>query len=157
MTTNAIFMSKLSYLIQLWGGACGFLLSALQVTQNRAARGVTKLNWFTPTRILMKQCNWLSVKQLVFYHTILTTHKIVMNGRPGYLYDKMCREHSHNTRTSVRFGENFGGRSALASASFCYRGALTYNIVPQNIRQITNIDTFKKQLKTWIMSNIEVT
>ena len=96
------------------------------------------------------------MKQLVFYHTILTTHKVVVTGKPVYLHDKLCRQHSHNTRTSVRFGENFGGRSALASASFCYRGALTYNTVPQNIRQIENIDTFKKHLKKWTMENVEI-
>ena len=95
MINNGIFMSKLAYLIQLWGGTSGFLLKALQFTQNRAARGVTKSSWFTPTRILMRQCNWQSVKQLVFYHTILTTHKVVLTGKPEYLHDKICREHTH--------------------------------------------------------------
>ena len=74
---NGIFMSKLCYLIQLWGGAEGYLLHALQVIQNRAARAVTRMSWFTPTRVLLNKCKWLSVRQLVFYQTGLTTHKIV--------------------------------------------------------------------------------
>ena len=39
---NGIFISKLCYLIQVWGGCPEYLLSALQVLQNRAARAVTK-------------------------------------------------------------------------------------------------------------------
>ena len=74
---NGIFMSKLCYLIQLWGGTEDYLLHALQVIQNRAARAVTRMSWFTPTRVLLNKCKWLSVKQLIFYQTVLTTHKIV--------------------------------------------------------------------------------
>ena len=153
---NGVYTSKLCYLIQFWGGANDYLLRALQVTQNRAARMVTKQSWFTPTRILLKTCGWLSVRQLVVYHTVLTTHKVVISGLPEYMRDKMCREHSHNTRSTVKFGENFGGRSAIASASFCYRGTLSYNKLPQEIRSITNMDTFKTHLKKWISNNIDV-
>ena len=156
MVANGVFMSKLCFLIQVWGGSSEFLLKALQVIQSKAARIITKMSWFTPTRLLLKQCNWLSVRQLVHYHSILTTHKVVSTGRPEYLHNKMCREHQYNTRHSVKFGENFGGRSALASNSFCYRGVLSYGQIPQNIRQLKSFDSFKSQLKAWIMKNIEV-
>ena len=47
MLANGIFMSKLSYLIALWGG-CGIVLSqSLQVIQNKVARVVTRLDWKT--------------------------------------------------------------------------------------------------------------
>ena len=68
---NGVFMSVLAYLIPLWGGCEGYLVRAMQVLQNRAARQVTKLNWFTPTRKLLNQCNWLSISQLIFYHSAL--------------------------------------------------------------------------------------
>ena len=62
---NGIFISKLCYLIELWGGCEGYLLTSLQVIQNRAARAVTRKSWFTSTRSLLKDCRWLSVEQLV--------------------------------------------------------------------------------------------
>jgi hypothetical protein len=37
MVANGIFMSKLCYLIQLWGSADKYLIKALQVLQNKAA------------------------------------------------------------------------------------------------------------------------
>ena len=41
MVANGIVISKLCYLIQLWGGCEDYLLQSLQVLQNRAARIVT--------------------------------------------------------------------------------------------------------------------
>ena len=38
---NGVFMSVLAYLIPLWGGCEGYLVKALQVLQNRAARQLT--------------------------------------------------------------------------------------------------------------------
>ena len=77
MVANGIFLSKLCYLIQLWGGADGYLLGRLQVLQNKAARAVTGKSWFTPTRRLLEECKWLSVRQLVFYQTVM----IVMSAK----------------------------------------------------------------------------
>ena len=85
-----------------------------------AARAVTKLSWYTPTRMLLKQCNWLSVRQLAHYHTVLTTHKLVLTETPKYLHEKVCTTNSYNTRTKVKFGDNFTGISAIASHFLTY-------------------------------------
>ena len=42
MIANGVFISKLCYLIQLWGGCKNYLLRSLQVLQNKAARSVTR-------------------------------------------------------------------------------------------------------------------
>ena len=66
MVANGIFMSKLVYLIQLWGNSDKYLLKTIQILQNRAATVVTGKNWWTPVRRLLQECKWLSVKQLIF-------------------------------------------------------------------------------------------
>ena len=73
-------MSKLCYLIQLWGGCESYLVKALQVLQNRAARAITGCNWYTPTRTLLIKCNWLSINQMTFYQSVMLAPKIVMTG-----------------------------------------------------------------------------
>ena len=87
MVANGIFISKLIYLIPLWGGACGYLVKMLQVVQNQAARYVTRSSWFTPSKVLLKQCNWLSVAQLSAYHSLVTTHKIMLSQEPKCLFN----------------------------------------------------------------------
>ena len=91
-------MSKLCYLIQLWGGCEGYLQHALQVVQNQAARAVTGRSWFTPTRVLFTVCNWPSVKQLIEYHTLIMPHKITMTRNPYYLKNKFSTDFYYRTR-----------------------------------------------------------
>ena len=62
MLPNGLVISKLSYLIQLWGRASDFLLKSLQTLTNKAAQLVTNKLWFTPTWTLLRECNWLSVR-----------------------------------------------------------------------------------------------
>ena len=44
MLADGIFMSKLIYLISLWGGCEKYLIRSLQIIRNKAARVVTKLD-----------------------------------------------------------------------------------------------------------------
>ena len=86
MIANGVFMSKLSYLISVWGGCEGYLVRSLQVIQNKVARVVTKKPWSTPTSILLSQCGWLSVRQLAMYHTVLLVYKVLkQTGSPRYI------------------------------------------------------------------------
>ena len=158
MVANGIFVSKLCYLIQLWGGADGYLLNSLQVLQNRAARAVTGKSWFTSTRRLLKDCKWLSVRQLVFYQTVLGVHKIVVSRKPDNLSNKFNTDHPYRTRQAtgggLRFGEDYDAKSGLSHSSFCYRGTVEYNRIPVFIRRAKTIQTFKYKLKQWVSTNI---
>ena len=153
MVGQGIFMSKLCYLIQIWGGTSGQMIKTCQVMQNKAMRLITGMHWFTPTGVLLRKCNWLSVRQLIEYHSILTIHKIVMNQAPTYLYHKIHPEDTHNTRHPVKFGENFKGKTERTQMSFCYRGVISYNKVPIKITREANVFTFKNKLKSWIEMN----
>ena len=52
MIANGIVMSKIIYLIQLWGSAPKYLIYFLQKLQNKAARLVTRKNVYTPVNEL---------------------------------------------------------------------------------------------------------
>ena len=125
---NGIFISKLCYLVELWGGCEGYLISALQVLQNRAARAVLRRSWFTPTRRLLAECKWLSVKQLVFYHGVISTHKTITTGTPRYMHKVLNTIHPLNTRQAaggdIRIGEKFNSKQGLVRDGFRYRAGL---------------------------------
>ena len=160
MVANDIVLSKLCYLIQLWGGTESYLTKSLQVLQNRAARIVVGCNWFTPTRALLKKCSWLSVKQMIFYQSVHLTHKIVKNGSPLYLAQKMSTTHPYRTRQAtsggIRFGKLLSSNLSRTQDSFCYRSTGQYNSIPADIRCITNLAKFKGKLKQWVASNITI-
>ena len=86
---NGIFMSKLIYLIPVWLGCEDFLVKSLQVCLNKAARQVTKLDRFTSTEVLMTQCGWLPVHQLMAFHSLVLLHKTQKQKKPTFLYQKI--------------------------------------------------------------------
>ena len=155
MVANGIFMSKLVYLIQLWGYSDKYLLKAIQILQNKAARVVTGKTWWTPVRILLKDCKWLSINQLVFFHTALQTHKIIRSGFPVYFSQNMSTVHPYRTRQATD-GSIWRGEEDLTGTSFSSRGAQTYNSLPASIKNCRTVETFKYKLRKWVATNIPI-
>ena len=151
-------MSKLCYLIQLWGGCEGYLLHTLQVLQNKAARLVTRPIGFTSTRKLMTACGWLSVKQLVVFQSTAMVHKMFLTKKPYYMHSRLTMEYSYRTRQQasgcIRLDQTFRSKGDLPKNSFRCRGAASYNSIPAEIRASLTMTTFKTKLKKWIMTNI---
>ena len=154
LIANACFISVLSYMIVIWGGTEGYLIKMVQVTQNRAARLVTKQSWYTSTRNLLKQCNWLSVKQMIFMNSVVQVWKIVTFKTPASI-------HSELKHSNTRSGDNgnlmiCAAETALGRNSFMVRSLSMWNRVPVDIRNLKNQQAFKKKLKEWIIINIDI-
>ena len=82
MVANSTIMSLFTYMITVWGGTEGYIIKAAQVVQNRAARLVTQKGWFTSQKTLLAETNWLSIRQLIFFHTILQIWRVRKHGKP---------------------------------------------------------------------------
>ena len=158
MIANGIFCSKLIFQISLWGGAEGYLLKSLQTVQNKAARLVTRRGRYTPVAELLRQCGWLSVGQLTYYHSVILVHKTMQTTYPKYIYNKLSSEFPYNTRLAqsdvVRMGPDFKSRLEITEKSFMQRATISYNTLPTSIRQTQKLQQFKKNLKAWVLENI---
>ena len=154
LIANACFNSVLTYMIVIWGGAEGYVIKMIQVMQNRAARIVTKQSWFTPTKVLLRQCNWLSIRQMVFLHSVIQIWKVLNNGGPRSIYSKL-------RITSTRSGQHgnlaiTAHETSLGRNSFFVRALQMWNSTPQELRKEKSLQTFKRKLKQWIRANIEI-
>ena len=155
---NGIFLSKLIYLMPLWAGCEEYLINSLQVAQNKAARCISRLNIYTPTREILKVCGWMSVRQLMVYHSLVLLHKTLANQSPVYLYQKVTSggEFSYCTRQatagSVRQGP--GPKKDLTRLGWCWRSVDLYNTLPTDLKGERKLPSFKKRLKDWIEINI---
>ena len=156
LAANGCFLSALSYLMPVWGGTEEYLLTALQVLHNRALRAVTKKSIYTPVKLMLDQCKWLSVRQMVFYYTVSLTWKIVKTGKPEYLASRLNMEFPRNTRqatqNNIRLPPQCNKR--LTEKSFLQRAPMCFNQVPSDIRSIEAEGNFKHKLKMWIMEKI---
>ena len=172
---SGIFMSKLIYLMPLWAGCEEHLVKALQVVQNKAARYVARLTIFTPTKTLMRVCGWMSIRQLMAYHSLVLFHKTKENQSPVYLFEKITAggKFPYNTRKAatcppgfsfevrhptasgaVRLGE--GAKLELSKQGWCLRSAELYNTLPADLRLEKKLKNFKKRLKDWIEVNVTI-
>ena len=160
MIGNGLFMSKLIYLIPLWGGAGSGLLKMLQVAQNSAARYITRSSWYTPKTELMEKCNWLSVKQLAAYHSLVLIHKTLVSQQPRYLYEKFSSPYPCNTRlsatNSIRIDGSFNADLSVALSSFRWRASGLYNTLPAWLRAEPKLSKFKAGLRSWVKGGIDI-
>ena len=160
MLADGLFMSKLVYLIPLWGGCESYLIKALQIIQNKAARSVTKLGIFTPVRTLLNHCGWLSVNQLVFYHTVVLLYKTLQNKSPEFLYNMAGREFNYKTRAKdagkLRHGADYIPDQGLNWKSYRWWSIRCWNQLPQEITLLTKLPKFKTKLKSWVLQNINI-
>ena len=146
--TEGIFTSVLVYCLPVFGGCDKYELESLQTMQNKAARLVTNSPIRTRRKELFAQLDWLTVNQLVFYHSALTTYRIRSSSEPEYLSNIMSRD-SRSGRIIIP-----NTKLSLAMKSYCYMDASQWNSLPHSIRNIQKIGLFKSEVKTWIKTNV---
>ena len=162
-------MSKLIYLMPVWIGSEDYLVNALQVNLNKVARLVTRLNIFTPTKVLMQQCGWMPIKHLMVYHSIVLLHKTLQNKSPSYLYQKVTSgTQQHNTRQAEesRAADEAAGVLQqpcvdnsdldLCRSSWVWSSVKWYRQLPSNLKAEKKICKFKTALKSWVAEKIDV-
>ena len=154
MIANGVVMSKLTYLITLWGGASQYLINGLQVQQLAAAKIVCGFgSWRWSKRQLLSKVGWLSVKQLIFYHTVLQAHKTLVTGLPRPLFHDLSRDYPRITRNAS--AGLIRQQSWSSRKTFRYRATKFYNSVPPDVRT-GSITTVKVKLKQWIRENVPI-
>ena len=98
--TEGIFNSILVYCLPLYGGLDSGDLKDLQVLQNKAAQIVT---WSPPRASrapMYDRLGWLTVNQLIFYHSVIAVFKIRSSREPEQLSSILCRD-SRNSRIII--------------------------------------------------------
>ena len=68
---NSLILSRLIYVISLWGNMTSNKKMKVQVVLNRAAQFILDKPKKTRQTELMSQCNWLNVNELTRYHSLL--------------------------------------------------------------------------------------
>ena len=82
LLANGLFMSKLLYLLPMWGNLPQKDSKKFQGLMNKCARMVLGCSRKTRTRKLMEGCNWLYFRELVSHHSLIQLYKIVNYNKP---------------------------------------------------------------------------
>ena len=112
---QGVFNSVLCYCLPLFGGCNNSEINVLQVQQNKAAQIVLNRQPRTNRDLMFDKLKWMTVSQLIAYHTIITVYRIRMSGTPENLALLLCRD-NHNGHIIMK-------NPKLFRDSFTYRGA----------------------------------
>ena len=123
-------------------------MEALQIMQNKAARLVTHLDMRTSRKVIFSQVGWMTVNQLIFYHSALSTYRVRLSQEPEYLHKILYKD---NRASNIIIPNT---SLTLAKNSYCFRGSVQWNSIPDSIRKNLKISQFKSQMKKWILQNV---
>ena len=102
---------------------------------------------------------WLSVRQMIAYHSILLLYKAKENKKPGYIYSKISHKFNKVTRIATSGGIKDLRRfeSTLAQQSFLPRTVKVWNEqLPAEIRSETSMKLFQKKLRVWVKKDVKI-
>ena len=144
--TNGLILSKIMYMIPVWGGTERTHIRKVQTLLNSTARYVLNKGKRTRTRELMEGCGWMFVEEMTRLHSLVTMWKLVNSGKPPQLMERM-------TITEDRKLDTVRPRLITTENYFRWRTRNHWNELPQYLREETRLIPFKKQLKKLIIED----
>lgn len=146
--------SHLSDTPQILSTASESDINSLQVLQNRALKHVFKLPLRCPTLELFGNyaSTILPVRGIIRYATSTFIHKIVLGTIKSDLKFVKSNKGLRNDGDLIQVSSH---RSSLITKGITCLGVAQYNLIPTDIRSNSSIESFKSQLKSYLLSSLE--
>lgn len=147
----ALILSRLTYMIEIWGGATMSRWSTLQKLQNRALRSVFNLPYLTPRiQIYTEICpNVLPLKGLYELYLARFVHRSLHSSVQSEL---SFRQSNHPYDSRQRFLRTPRIRLELTRSRVSYAGPSLYNRLPVECRQLHGTRKFSRASHTYLQS-----
>lgn len=145
MLVQSTVIASLDYCNALYLGCSSNILKQLQNIQNRACRIIFGLKRRDSVSPYLKSLHWLKVEQRIQFKILLLTHKCLHDRAPSYLSDSIHKIDIPHSR-----GPSLHVPSKINSRAFSSAGPIMWNSLPIEIRGISDINVFKRNLKTYL-------
>lgn len=144
---NAIVTPHLNYCSTILISCNNEQIDSLQKLQNRAMRIILNCDYLTPIDFMLKELNWLSIKQKILYNVILMVFKMKNNLLPTYLSNKLIYAneiHNRNTRNSGELRLPNYKKEATRKNLF-FKGIQLYKQINKDMKEEKNVNIFKRK------------
>ena len=144
-----LVINKLTYCSTIWSNTSAKNIKKLQTVQNFAARIITKVRKFDHITPSLQELNWLPIELLLLYRDTIMAYKCFNNLAPSYLTEKFVkRSDIHNRPTRYHDSLDIPSfKTSSGQRTFHYRAVKIWNDLDSELKQITNLNKFKKKLK----------
>ena len=141
---EGMIISRILYLIPIWGAATGNYVRKAQILLNKTAKWVTGHKRTMKTSKLMQEIGWMNIRELQTQHSLLLMWKCIHLGTPDFMRQRLTVKDDGSLEiTEARL--KFTGRA------FKWKMSSVWNDLPESLRQEKIVAVFKKRLKTWIL------
>ena len=148
----SLIYPHLTYGIVAWGNTYPTYKQPLLVMQKRIIRTITFSSRYSSTQPLFTNLRLMKLDEIFNYFATLFVFKSIYNHNM-YKLDFQVINHNYNTR-----GQHVNIVVPLCTTSHAqrhilYTGPVLWNNLPSRLKQITNINSFKYNLKQKILNN----
>ena len=143
---NTLVLPHLQYCSTVWLPCSQALSLRLERVQNYSMRVILNQPPRTPSAFLRKQLNWTTLAQRRQNHMLSQVHRCLIGRAPQYLRDKFVRNSCFysSTRGNLHIPQP---RTNMLKYSFEYQGVFHYNKLPYEIKEKSDVFSFKRALR----------
>ena len=140
----SIIYPYLMYCCVAWGGAAAVHIDKLLTLQKKAVRIITHSGYLDHSDPLFRRTNLLKMPDIYAYNCCILAYK-----RRDSL---STPAHSHNTRIASSYYVPQFQRLGISQRSLSYTLPTLLNYVPSAIRNMPTVSTFKRHLRSELIS-----
>ena len=131
-------------------------IQCLQSVLNTAVRLVAGASRWDDVTRLLRDHQWLPVKQRIEYKLCMTVRRCLHGEAPRYLADLITPSAAATARAGLRSATSgyvavSRTMSSLGDRSFAVAAPRSWNKLPSPLRRADSVNTFKRQLKTVLL------
>ena len=153
---NCLIQSQLDYCCEVWGSRYDVHANRLEILQKRAARMILNANFYSPSSELFKRLNLLPFQKRVMYFRCIFIFKCINDLSSDCFKDTfldVSLSHSFNTRYSTRGNLILPKcNTEYLQKSFIYSAINQWNLLPNHLKVMESIFSFKSNLKQYLLS-----
>ncbi|CAM1302576.1 Uncharacterised protein r2_g1254 [Pycnogonum litorale] len=157
---SAIISSHFQYAASAWyPGLSVNLKKKLQIAQNKTVRFI--LHYSPRDHIGLSEfqnTNWLNIEQRANFFILVMVFKIRNGLAPDYLsknFKLVAESHNHATRQHSFDFELPRFLKSVGQKTFVYNGINLYNNLPPQLKIITNLNSYKQKVLSFLMTKID--
>ena len=153
---HSVIISRLDYCNALYINIPVKLRDVLQKIMNEAARLITRTSRYDHITKTLIYLHWLPIKERIQFKVLVTTFKALHNLAPTYI-SELLNQHvpSRSLRSSSKclLHEPPFNLQTAGYRSFGVAAPRIWNQLPDRIRSMDNLTTFKRELKTHLFKS----
>ena len=137
------------YCIPIWGNTYAIHLRPIVLAQKRAVRTMTHSARYEHTLPIFNRLKLLKIDLVYKYFSTLLMHKFI---HQNYVPEVFSVRHNQYRLRNPNNVEQQASNSTLFMKSVFYSAPSVWNSLDHTLKQITNVNTFKIRMKSYLMN-----